>query len=75
MAQLEDAVAAREAKREAYLVHRLEASAADKIREHRRWATVHGWPAARWRVGCTSTWGKHCGWWRHQTALFDPQLG
>ncbi|KAL4443954.1 hypothetical protein ABPG75_011691 [Micractinium tetrahymenae] len=35
-AQLEDAVAAREAKREAYLVHRLEASAADKIAEHRR---------------------------------------
>ncbi|EFN56738.1 hypothetical protein CHLNCDRAFT_51510 [Chlorella variabilis] len=35
-AQLEDALAAREAKRETYLVHRLEASAADKIQEHRR---------------------------------------
>lgn len=35
-AQLEDAMAAREAKREAYLVHRLEASAAEKIAEHRR---------------------------------------
>lgn len=35
-AQLEDSLAAREAKREAYLVHRLEAAAAEKIAEHRR---------------------------------------
>ncbi|PRW50907.1 hypothetical protein C2E21_5382 [Chlorella sorokiniana] len=35
-AQLEDALAARESKREAYLVHRLEATAAKKIEEHRR---------------------------------------
>lgn len=36
-AQLEGALASREAKREAYLVHRLEASAAEKIRDHRLW--------------------------------------
>lgn len=42
--QMEDALAAREAKRDAYLVHRLEATAAQKIQEHRKWVQCWvGW--------------------------------
>lgn len=53
LAQMEDALAAREAKREAYLVHRLEASAAAKIQEHRR---CGGAPTKGWLLSAS---GKH----------------